>query len=170
MRQGRTALFVALVVTAAILQVSGLDLIPLPYIHPDLVLVVVVGCALAAGPVAGAGTGFGAGLLMDLVPPAAHAVGRLALIYTLAGYLAGKLPDVEERSLVAPFGIVAGFSAGAVAANALLGTLIGGAGVHWSVALRQIPAEALYDVFLTPFVIPLVGYLSRRISPEVLRR
>jgi rod shape-determining protein MreD len=169
-RPGRAAFFAVLVVTAGIVQVSGVDFVPVPYIHPDLVLVVVIACALAGGPVPGALTGFGAGLLMDLLPPAVHVVGRLALLYTVVGYLAGKLHDVEERSLLAPLAVVAALSAAAVAVNVGIGTLLSDVGVRWSVALRQIPAVAIYDVILTPFIVPLVSYLSRRIDPDVARR
>lgn len=62
----------------------------------DLVAVVVVAVALARGSVAGAGTGFVAGLLLDLAPGSTFPVGTGALAGTTAGALLGALSDRAE--------------------------------------------------------------------------
>lgn len=56
---------------------------------PDLVLVVVVACALSAGSTAGAVLGLLGGWLLDLAPPVADPLGISALGYAAAGWVAG---------------------------------------------------------------------------------
>ena len=58
---------------------------------PDLVLLVVVAAGLAYGSELGLVLGFGAGLLLDLAPPADHYAGRWALALMVVGYVAGRL-------------------------------------------------------------------------------
>src|SRR3712207_6782816 len=60
----RLALASALVLLALVLQLSILPLLNLPGATPDLVLLCVVGLALAAGPMTGTGVGFAAGLAL----------------------------------------------------------------------------------------------------------
>lgn len=56
---------------------------------PDLVVIVVVACALAAGSSAGALLGVAGGWLLDLAPPVADPLGVSALGYAAAGWVAG---------------------------------------------------------------------------------
>lgn len=56
---------------------------------PDLVLIVVVACALSAGSTVGAILGLLAGWLLDLAPPVADPLGLTALGYAAAGWVAG---------------------------------------------------------------------------------
>lgn len=58
---------------------------------PDLVVIVVVGVALTAGPAAGALMGLLGGWLLDLAPPVADPLGLAALGYAAAGWTAGGL-------------------------------------------------------------------------------
>jgi rod shape-determining protein MreD len=88
MPAGRVLFAVVLLVVALAVQVSVLARLPLPGATPDLVLLAVVALALAHGPGFGLVAGFAAGLGSDLVPPADHAVGRWALVLTLARHLA----------------------------------------------------------------------------------
>lgn len=86
----RVLLTAVLVFTAALLQVTVVNVLHLPGGGPDLVLLVVIGLALVGGPTYGAVTGFAAGLLVDFMPPVATEVGRWALVFCLAGYLAAR--------------------------------------------------------------------------------
>ena len=89
----RVLTYGALVATALMLQLSVLDVLPLPGgIAPDLVLLVVVAIALTSGPLFGLVTGFAAGLALDLAPPASHAIGAYALVFCLIGYVCGRRP------------------------------------------------------------------------------
>lgn len=56
---------------------------------PELVVIVVVACGLAAGPPAGALLGLLGGWLLDLAPPVADPLGLSALGYAAAGWVAG---------------------------------------------------------------------------------
>ena len=162
----RAALAVVLLSTAVVLQTAVLSRIPLPGATPDLVLLVLVGLALAQGPVSGAVTGFFAGLLLDLVPPADGTVGRWALVMCLVGFAAGRSRDTVGRSTFRPLLVVAGLAAAAIAGYALLGLLLGDPRVTWTALTESLPTAVLYDVLLTPFVVPFVMSLARRVEPE----
>ena len=82
----------ALLVFAALVQVSIASAIEVAEGHPDVVLVLVIGIALLRGPVFGAVAGFWAGLVLDVV--SLETLGLTSLLLTLAGYFAGRLGDV----------------------------------------------------------------------------
>ena len=75
-----------LLTVALVLQVTLVSRLPIPGAAPDLVLLVLVGVALRGGPETGLIAGFGAGLALDALPPADHAIGRWALVLCLIGY------------------------------------------------------------------------------------
>ncbi len=170
MNGSRVALFVALVVTALIVQVTVVNRLPLPAARPDLVLLVVVAIALVEGPLRGAVVGFLAGLGADLAPPADHTIGRVALALAVVGYVAGMLEDAEERSVTATVVIVGLATAGAMATYAGVGAITGDLRVTWPSLLRELPVSVLYDVILAPFVVPFVARAVRWVDVDVLRR
>ncbi len=162
----RTVLAGVLLVVAAIVQVSVLSRLPLPGATPDLVLLVVIGLALAAGPTSGAVSGFFGGLLLDAMPPADGALGRWALVLCLAGWAAGRMQDAAERSAFVPLLIVAVLAPATLLAYAGLGLMLGDPRVTAEAVVASLPAATLYDVLLAPFVVPLVGGLCRRVEPR----
>ena len=162
----RTALAAALLVVATILQVSVLSRLPLPGATPDLVLLVVIGLGLAAGPTTGAVSGFFGGLMLDAVPPSDGALGRWALVLTLVGWAAGRMQDSAERSAFVPVVVVAVLAPLSLLAFAGLGVLLGDPRVTADAVVASLPAATLYDVLLAPFVLPLVGWLCRRVEPR----
>src|SRR4051794_37973746 len=94
------ALAALLAVSAAlVLQASLFDHLAVGGVVPDLVLLVVVAAALAHGSEVGMVLGFGAGLLLDLAPPADHVAGRWALALMVVGYVAGRLTNGPVRPL-----------------------------------------------------------------------
>ena len=97
----------ALVIASVAAQVTFMSRLPLPGATPDLVLVVVVALAVAYGPGFGLTVGFGAGLALDLVPPADHEIGRWALVLALLGYAAGLAAGPARRSAFLPVLVVA---------------------------------------------------------------
>jgi rod shape-determining protein MreD len=153
------------VVTALLLQVGVVNPLDLPVGQPDLVLLCVVALALVAGPTWGTVVGFAAGLTADVMPPADHALGRLAMAYALVGYAAGLLEDVEERSVVTTVAVVAGASAAVVLLFAGVGALLGDPRVDASSVAHSLAATILYDVILAPFIVPLVSGAARRAEP-----
>jgi rod shape-determining protein MreD len=165
---GRFALGAATVLTALLLQTTVVTRLSLPGDAPDLLLVLVVAFALVEGPLSGMVTGFVAGGLADLMSD--HAVGRLALAYVIVGYLTGLASDDADRSVLLPFFAVAAGSAAAVLVFAGEGILLGDPRVTGSAVLRALTSTVPYDVVLTPFVVPAVGALVRRLDPDPVRR
>lgn len=164
---GRRMTAAVITVIALIVQVSAANRLPLPgAIAPDLVLLSVVALALVNGPLVGLVTGFCAGLTADIVPPADHAIGRLALVYCLVGYICGLFTDEMDRSPVTPF---VGVAAGALAGTVLyvgVGMVLGDPRAAWPVASRVVPLAVLYDVLASPFVVWAVLRLTRRLEGE----
>lgn len=154
--------------TALLLQGTVLARLPLPGGVPDLLLVCVVAFALAEGPRSGTVTGFVTGLLADL--GADHEVGRLALVYALAGYLAGLLEDDRPRSPLTPPLVVAVALAGAVCTYALEGLLLGDPRTPGDAFWANLAGAVTYSVLLTPLVVPVVGALVRRPDRDPFRR
>jgi rod shape-determining protein MreD len=164
----RFLLAAASVVTALLLQVTIIGRLPLPGAAPDLVLVLVVAFALVEGPMSGMVTGFVAGLLADGL--SVHQMGRLALVYALVGYVAGMLHDDTERSTLQPFGAVLLGAVLALGAFSLEGVLLADPRITLQPVVRAAVSSVPYDVVLTPFVVPLVAALVRRLDVDPLHR
>jgi rod shape-determining protein MreD len=158
----RVLLSAMLVLTAAVLQVTLVNRLPLPGAGPDLVLLVVIGLAVVVGPTAGASIGFGAGLLVDLMPPTATEVGRWALVLCVVGYLAGQIQVDARRSALIVLSAVAGLAALAALLFAGLGLLFGDPRITGDLVVSTAVSSVLYDLLLAPFVIPGVMALARR--------
>jgi rod shape-determining protein MreD len=165
----RIGLRIVAVLVAAVLQVTVMNRLPLPGGKPDLVLLVVIGFALVAGPQRGALLGFLGGFVVDVMPPAAHIAGRDAFAYTIVGYLAGLAENSEETSLLTTVAVVAAGSAGAVLFYAGLGGLLGDARITPSATLHAFIGTVLYDVVLAPFVVRPVAGVARRFEPVIIR-
>ena len=159
----RVLTYGALVASALVLQLTVLDLLPLPGgIAPDLVLLVVVALALSSGPLAGLVTGFAAGLALDLAPPASHAIGAYALVFCLVGYVCGRAAGEVDKSATLP---LVAMAFGALAGSILytvVGVTFGEPGVTWAAARNVLPLSVAYDVLLSPFVLYLVLRLTWR--------
>jgi rod shape-determining protein MreD len=168
-RASRVVFAIAIVLTLLPLQYAVVARLPLPGAGPDLLLVAIVAVALVRGPAGGLVLGFWAGLAADLAPPADHTMGRLALAYALAGYVAGLLADEAERSSFAPMAVMALAGVIAVGTFAGVGALLGDVRITGAELARNLPSSVLYDVLLTPFVVPLVGAVSRRLEPDPSR-
>jgi rod shape-determining protein MreD len=163
----RSLLATAVVVTALMLQAGVINRLPLPGGRPDLPIVCVVAFALAGGPAYGAVLGFCVGLAADVLPPADHTLGRLALAYAVVGYLAGLVEDVEERSVLTTVAVVAVASAAAVTVFAAIGALVGDGRITGVAVGHSLVATVLYDVVLAPFIVPVVSGAVRRTEPAV---
>jgi rod shape-determining protein MreD len=158
----RGLLTTAVVFTALVLQAGVINRLPLPGGRPDLPVIVVVALALVGGPAYGAVLGFAVGLAADVLPPADHTLGRLALAYAVVGYLAGLVEDVEERSVLTTVAVVGIASAVAVILFAGIGALVGDNRITAAAVTRSLGATVIYDVVLAPFVVPLVSGAVRR--------
>ena len=161
----RRLVVVAFVLTGLLVQATLVNRLPLPAGRPDLLVIVVIALALVAGPAYGAVLGFAAGLAADVLPPADHTIGRLALAYAVVGYAAGLREDAEERSVLATVAVVAVGSAAAVIAFAGVGALLGDTRITGLALRHSLFATVIYDVVLAPFVVPVVSGAARRAEP-----
>jgi rod shape-determining protein MreD len=151
----RTPTVALLVVLAIVLQVSLFSGLAIDGVTPDLALLVVIAAALVRGPEYAAVLGFGVGLLVDIAPPADHTAGRWALAFVVSGYLAGLVRRDARSSALAAVLVVAAGAFVATSIFALSGLLISDPRVGVGNALHVVPIAVLYDVLLTPLVIPL---------------
>jgi rod shape-determining protein MreD len=162
----RAAVLAVVVLLAVVLQVVVFSWFSFGGVVPNLALLVVVAAALVRGPEFAAVLGFLAGLAVDLAPPADHVAGRWALALVVVGYLAGRVRQDAGGSALATVGTVAACSFVGTSVFALSGMLLNDPGVPASEALRVIPVAVVYDVLLTPFVVPLAMRLFRRLRPH----
>jgi len=165
----RTALTVALVVTALLLELTAMPLLHLPGATPDVLTVTVVALGLVAGPVRGAATGLAAGVALDLVTPADGVIGLTAVVLVVVGYLAGLLGGDRDRSpftTVALAGLLAG---GATLSFALIGGLVADPRISWARVPGLVLTQTAYAVVLAAFVVPGVAWLWRRVDPPAPR-
>lgn len=154
-----------LIVLTVTLQVSIFSSFSVQGVVPDLALLVVVAAALVRGPDYAALVGFAAGLVLDLAPPADATAGRWALALVVVGYLTGLARQEGDVSIL---GAIAMVTAGAFIGTsiyALSGLVLGDPGVSVGAALHVVPLTVLYDVLVTPLVVPLVVLLFRRLEP-----
>jgi len=158
---------VALVVVAfaVVLQVSLFPHFAWDGIVPNLSLLVVVGAALVRGPKFAATLGFVAGLTIDLAPPADHIAGRWALALVLVGYLAGRVRQASKPSASAVVVAVAASSFIGSSIYAFSGLLLRDPVVNVTDMLTTILIAVVWDVLLTPFVLPPVMLLFQRLQP-----
>lgn len=161
------ALVLTLVVTlAVVLQVAMFPYLSYAGVVPNLALLVVVAAALVRGPEFAAVIGFLAGLAIDLAPPADHIAGRWALALVVVGYLAGRVRHDARTSAVAAIVTVAASSFVGTSIFALSGMVLSDPALPATEALAVIPAAVVYDVLITPFVLPLMMRLFRRLEPH----
>ncbi len=159
------ALVLTMVITVAVvLQVTLFPYLAYEGVVPNLALLVVVAAALVRGPEFAAVLGFLAGLAVDLAPPADHVAGRWALALVVVGYLAGRVRHDARTSALAAVVAVAASSFVGTSIFALSGLVLRDPSVPVAEALAVIPAAVLYDVLLTPFVLPVMMRLFQRLE------
>lgn len=164
----RTVLLVVVVAFAVVLQTAFLPWFAVDGVTPNLVLLLVVAAGLVRGPEFAAALGMLGGLLLDLAPPAQHAVGQWALALVVVGYVAGRVrPEVGRSALVALATVAAASFAG-TSVYALTGLLLGDPAVVPAEALRVIGLSLALDLLVAPFVLPGAMQLFRRVqAPQV---
>ncbi len=164
----RVSLVVVAVLIALLLQTTVFPHLSWGGVVPDLVLLVVVAAGLVRGSQFALVLGFGAGVLLDLAPPADHVAGRWALALMLVGYVAGRvrtdvLPSVGTCLITVAACSFLGSSVFAVSGLILNDT---SAGVP---DLIQVTLTAVVlDVVLAAFVLPPVTRALDRLEPERL--
>jgi rod shape-determining protein MreD len=166
MTLARTLAAFLVVSLALVLQVSLFPHFAWQGIVPNLCLLVVVGAALTRGPQAAIVLGFLAGVALDLAPPADHVAGRWALALVLVGYVAGRVRQDVKPTALAVVGTVAASSFIGTSVFAITGLILRDPLLDVGQLLEVILVAVLWDVLLTPFVLPPVMTLFNRLQPE----
>ena len=164
------ALVLALVLVAAVvLQVAVFSVLSIDGVVPNLALLVVVAAALVRGPEFAALLGFLGGLAIDLAPPNDHVAGRWALALVVVGFVAGLMRQDTRASATTVVATVAVASFVGTSVYALTGIVLGDAVGGFGDVLRVIVVALLWDVLLTPLVLPGVMRLFTRLEPAGVR-
>ncbi len=158
-----------LTVTAALLVAVLLQAGLAPYltifgVTPNFLLLFTVTIALVAGPREGAVSGFAAGLLFDLL--GSGAVGPMALVLAVTGYLAGLMHEqMFAEGWLLPLTVLFVASLGSEIAYGLLNDLLGAGGSFWlTFATKMLPA-AIYNTALALLIYPWLARFLRRDRP-----
>lgn len=159
----------ALVMVALVLQVAVFPHLAWEGIVPDFCLLVVVAAALVRGPAFAATLGFFAGLMLDLAPPADHVAGRWALALVLVGCVAGLMRQDTRASASTVVATVAASSFIGTSVYALSGVVLGDAVAGFGDVVRIILVALLWDVLLTPLLLPGLMRLLTRLEPAGAR-
>lgn len=168
MSAARAAAAAAAVVLALLLQVSLAPHLAWQGVVPNLVLLVVVAAALTRGPQFAMVLGFAAGALLDLAPPADHTAGRWALALVIVGYVAGRVRSEASPTATTVVSTVAASSFVATSLFAMTGLLLGELSVGVGELLLVVGLAVVWDVVLTPFVLPPLMAMFRRLEPARL--
>ena len=169
MRYARVLVAGGLVVAALVLQVAVFPHLAWEGIVPNVCLLVVVAAALVRGPAFAATLGFVAGLMLDLAPPADHVAGRWALALVVVGYVAGLMRQDTRPTMATIVATVAASSFVGTSVYVLTGFVLGEAVAGAGELAQVILVALLWDVLLTPFVIPGVMRLLTRVEPAGAR-
>ena len=169
MKSARIGVAAALVVAALVLQVAVFPHMAWEGIVPNFCLLVVVGAALVRGPAFAATLGFFAGLMLDLAPPADHVAGRWALALVVVGYVAGLMRQDTRPSASTVIATVATASILGTSVYALSGLVLGDAVAGAGDLARVVLVALLWDVLLTPLLLPGVMRLFTRLEPAGAR-
>jgi rod shape-determining protein MreD len=154
-----------LALVALVLQVAVFPHLAWEGVVPNLCLLVVVAAALVRGPAFAATLGFFAGLALDLAPPADHVAGRWALALVLVGYVAGLMRQETRSSATTVVATVAASSFLGTSIYALSGVALGDGVVGSGDLSRVVLVALIWDVLLTPLVLPGVMRLLTRLEP-----
>ena len=144
----------AVVFVVAILQVSAFSSLTIRGGGPDVLLVTLVAIALLRGSVAGAVTGFCAGLLVDVTT--LGTLGLTALLFTLVGYWGGRYGETTGRDrrhapLLATLAATVFIGLGGYALQSMLGEAVSARAV-----LLALPAGLIWNALLCYPVLALM--------------
>jgi rod shape-determining protein MreD len=163
----KAAVAATAVVLAVLVQAVLVNRLALPGgAAPDLVVLAVTGVALFTGPVAGACTGFAAGLALDLLPPADHELGRGALVLCLAGYAIAAMRAPEKRTGAQPYAVAAAATLGTALLFAFIGLVVGDARFGVLDVLLAATLTLLMTLVVSPLVLWPLTAAMRRLTRE----
>ena len=162
----RWAVALVAVTLALVLQVTLFPHVAWHGVVPNLCLLVVVAAALTVEAPFALLLGFTAGVALDLAPPADHVAGRWALALTVVAFLAARVRQDVRPTALAVVGTVAAASFAATSVFALSGMVLSDPATSVSGLLQVVLVAVLWDVLLTPFVLPPLMRLFGRLGPQ----
>jgi rod shape-determining protein MreD len=154
------------IVVALVLQVTLFPHLAWNGIVPNLCLLVVVAAALSVDAPFALVVGFLAGVALDLAPPADHVAGRWALALTVVAFLAARVRQDVRPTALAVVATVAASSFVATSLFALSGIVLSDPQMSIGGLLEVVLVAVLWDVLLTPLVLPPLLKLFARTGPE----
>lgn len=166
MSQLRWVVALAAVVLALVVQVSLFPHLAWQGVVPNLCLLVVVAAALTVEAPFALLLGFAAGVMLDLAPPADHVAGRWALALTVVAFLTARLRQDVKPTALTVVATVAAASFVATSLFAITGILLSDPAMSVSGLLEVVLVAVVWDVLLTPFVLPPLMKLFARLSPQ----
>jgi rod shape-determining protein MreD len=105
-----------------------------------------------------------AGVALDLAPPADHVAGRWALALTVVAFLAARVRQDVRPTALAVVATVAAASFVGTSVFALTGLLLSDPALAVPELLTVISIAVVWDVLLTPFVLPPLMKLFSRLG------
>jgi rod shape-determining protein MreD len=159
----------ALGVLCVVLQVAAVSQMPIFGTNADLVPLVVAAVGLLCGSVPAALFGFGAGLAVDTA--LVDTLGLSSLIYSLAGYGAGRLRELRDpQATLLPFVLGAAVTASTTLGFSVMQFLLGVDAPLSFLLVRQIIATILVNTVIAVPVFALVGRMLAPALPDEPRR
>ena len=153
----------ALVLLAAVLQVSAVSQLTIFDTNADIVPLVVAFVAMLSGSVTGALVGFAAGLLVDTA--LLGTLGVSSLVYVGIGYGAGRLAELRDpQSALVPLVVGAAASGAAAFGFALMQFLLGAEAPISFELIRQLVVATLVSTLLA---LPVYAGVRRGLLPAL---
>jgi len=151
----RILLWVAVVLTALVLQSTVFAQVKLAQAKPDLVYLVTIVLAYLEGPNSGAIAGFFGGMAEDFLLNLPK--GITALTLTLVGYSVGAVRQyVVTPSPLIPVLVVGAATTVGIVFNQLVAFLLGQLHVGVVYVVKVALLTGIYNAVLTPLVFPIV--------------
>ena len=162
-------MWIAVVVTALLLQSTIFAQIKLAGAKPELLYLVTIVLAMLEGPSTGAIAGFSAGMAQDFLLQ--QPKGITALTLTLVGYVVGIVRQyVTTPSPALPTLLVAAGTAAGVIFYGFVSFLLGELSVTFLFLLRVAILSAVYNALLTPLLFPLLRRVAEQSRPQKVYR
>ena len=165
----RVLTWIAVVVTALLLQSTIFAQIELAGAKPQLLYLVTIVLAVLEGPSSGAIAGFSSGMAQDFLLN--QPKGITALTLTLVGYVVGTVRHyITTPSPALPTLLVGAGTAAGLLFNGFVSFLLGELSVGFLYLLRVTMLSAIYNALLTPLLFPLIRRLAEHSRPQKVYR
>jgi rod shape-determining protein MreD len=165
----RTLAWIAVVVTALLLQSTVFAQIKLGGAKPELMYLVTVVLAMLEGPASGAVGGFSAGMAQDFLLN--DPKGITALVLTVLGYAVGTVRQfITTPSPALPTILVGVGTLGGVLFYGFVSFLLGGLPGNALFLLRVAVLSAVYNAILTPVAYPLLRRVAETTRTRKVHR